>query len=74
MPCRDPTSRDQPRLVTAIGRAGGRILETDVKFGTPEAAAAIQGKVQSQERASCGKAEFCRADEPLSIPASRVTI
>jgi len=45
MPCRDPTNRDQPRLVTAIGRPGDRVLETDVKFGAPEGVETIQGRV-----------------------------
>ena len=45
MLCRSPANRAQPGLVTAIGRAGDRVLESDVRFEAPEGAETIQGGV-----------------------------
>ncbi len=45
MLCRHPANRDLPGLVTAIGRAGSRVLDTDVEFGAPGGVETIQGGV-----------------------------
>ena len=43
MPCRDPGIRGNRGLVTAIRRAGGRVLEADATLGAPKGAETIQG-------------------------------
>jgi hypothetical protein len=43
MPCRYPANRGRPGLVTAIGRVGGRFLETDAALEASEGTEMIQG-------------------------------